>query len=288
MKGYEGFETLRVQVVNRVAWVTIDHPPVNLFDLAMFLDLARLVPLLEADDGVGVVVFRSADRDFFVAHADVAWILQLPAEKPPRPTEPGPFVALMERLRKLPKATIGMIDGIARGGGSELLMSLDMRFAGRTRTRLAQPEVALGIIPGGSGTQRLARLVGRGRALEIVLGCGDLDADEAAAIGWVNRALADDDLLPFVTALAERIASMSPEAVRLAKLAVDAAGPDPVPGLLEEQDLFNATVASADARDRMQRFLDMGGQTREVELGLGSLMAELGQFPDPKAGDVDP
>lgn len=288
MASYEGLQTMRVQVANRVAWVTIDHPPVNLFDQAMFLDLARLVPLLEVDEGVGAVVFRSADREFFVSHADVKWILALPAIKPPRPTEIGPFVGLMERLRRLPKPTIGMIDGIARGGGSELLLALDMRFAGRTRTRLAQPEVALGIIPGGGGTQRLARLVGRARALEIVLGCGDLDADEAAAIGWVNRALADDDLLPFVTALAERIAAWPPEAVRLAKAAVDAAGPDLGPGLVEEQDLFNASVANEASRERMRVFLDMGGQTREVELRLGVLMGELGQLPDPKPGEIEP
>ncbi|MEY4948033.1 MAG: hypothetical protein RL698_244 [Pseudomonadota bacterium] len=288
MASYEGLQTMRVQVANRVAWVTIDHPPVNLFDQAMFLDLARLVPLLEVDEGVGAVVFRSADREFFVSHADVKWILALPAIKPPRPTEIGPFVGLMERLRRLPKPTIGMIDGIARGGGSELLLALDMRFAGRTRTRLAQPEVALGIIPGGGGTQRLARLVGRARALEIVLGCGDLDADEAAAIGWVNRALADDDLLPFVTALAERIAAWPPEAVRLAKAAVDAAGPDLGPGLVEEQDLFNASVANEASRERMRVFLDMGAQTREVELRLGVLMGELGQLPDPKPGEIEP
>jgi enoyl-CoA hydratase/carnithine racemase len=288
MASYEGLQTMRVQVANRVAWVTIDHPPVNLFDQAMFLDLARLVPLLEVDEGVGAVVFRSADREFFVSHADVKWILALPVIKPPRPTEIGPFVGLMERLRRLPKPTIGMIDGIARGGGSELLLALDMRFAGRTRTRLAQPEVALGIIPGGGGTQRLARLVGRARALEIVLGCGDLDADEAAAIGWVNRALADDDLLPFVTALAERIAAWPPEAVRLAKAAVDAAGPDLGPGLVEEQDLFNASVANEASRERMRVFLDMGAQTREVELRLGVLMGELGQLPDPKPGEIEP
>jgi len=288
MASYEGLQTMRVQVANRVAWVTIDHPPVNLFDQAMFLDLARLVPLLEVDEGVGAVVFRSADREFFVSHADVKWILELPVIKPPRPTEIGPFVGLMERLRRLPKPTIGMIDGIARGGGSELLLALDMRFAGRTRTRLAQPEVALGIIPGGGGTQRLARLVGRARALEIVLGCGDLDADEAAAIGWVNRALADDDLLPFVTALAERIAAWPPEAVRLAKAAVDAAGPDLGPGLVEEQDLFNASVANEASRERMRVFLDMGAQTREVELRLGVLMGELGQLPDPKPGEIEP
>src|SRR5262249_9780044 len=162
---------------------------------------------------------------FFIAHADVNWILTLPSEKPPALTEIGPFVALLERLRTMPKVSIGAIEGIARGGGSELLLSLDMRFAARRKARLAQPEVALGIIPGGGGPQRLARLVGRARTLEIVLGCADLDAEEAAAIGYVNRAIDDSELPGFVRALAERIAAMPSEAVRLAKQAVDAAMP---------------------------------------------------------------
>lgn len=279
MTRYDGFEALRVQVVNRVAWVTIDHPPINLFDIVLFQELARLVPALESHDEVGAVVFQSADPEFFIAHADVNWILTLPAEKPSKPTEVGPFVALLERLRRMPKVTIGAIAGIARGGGSELLLSLDMRFAARTRTRLAQPEVALGIIPGGGGTQRLARLVGRAKALEIILGCADVDADEAAAMGYVNRALADDDLLPFVAALAERIASMPPEAVRLAKESVDCAL-DPVePGLIEENDRFNESVTLPAARERMRRFLELGGQTREVESRLMNLIGEIGGTP---------
>ena len=275
MARYEGFTGLRVEVERHVAWVTIDHPPINLLDLQLFLDLARLVPLLEADEEAHVVVFRSADPDFFIAHADVNWILTLPAEKPPKLTEIGPFVALMERLRRLPKPTIGAIAGIARGGGSELLLSLDMRFAARRKARLAQPEVALGIIPGGSGTQRLGRLVGRARALEIVLGCADVGAEEAAAIGYVNRAIEDERLEEIVRSLAERIAAMPVEAVRLAKLAVDAALPPPEPGLLVEGDCFNESVATPAARVAMQRFLELGGQTRETELDLGKLVARL-------------
>ncbi len=275
MARYERFEALRVRVAKRVAWVTIDHPPINLFDLALFLDLARLAPLLAEDPGVGVIVLHSADPDFFIAHADVGWILTLPETKPAKPTEVGPFVALLEQLRRMPKVSIGAIAGIARGGGSELLLSLDMRFAARTRTRLAQPEVALGITPGGGGTQRLARLVGRARALEIVLGCGDLDAEEAAAMGYVNRVLGDEELMPFVAALAERIAAMPPEAVRLAKEAVDAALPPWEPGLIEEEDRFNQTVALPEARRLMRAFLELGGQTRDVELRLGRLIGAL-------------
>lgn len=277
MVRYEGMQALRVEVEKRVAWVTIDHPPVNLFDITLFLDLGRLVPLLEEDPDVQVIVFRSADPEFFIAHADVNWILTLPETKPEPITEIGPFVALLERLRTMPKVSIGAVAGIARGGGSELLLSLDMRFAARGKTKLAQPEVALGIIPGGSGTQRLARLVGRARALEIVLGCGDVDADEAAAIGYVNRALDEAELMPFVRALAERIAAMPADAVRLAKEAVDCALPPVEPGLLAEGDRFNESVATPDARARMREFLERGGQTREVELALGTLVGELGR-----------
>jgi enoyl-CoA hydratase/carnithine racemase len=249
---------------------------VNLFDITLFLDLGRLVPLLEDDPDVQVIVFRSADPEFFIAHADVNWILTLPETKPEPITEIGPFVALLERLRTMPKVSIGAIAGIARGGGSELLLSLDMRFAARGKTRLAQPEVALGIIPGGTGTQRLARLVGRARALEIVLGCGDVGADEAAAIGYVNRALDEAELMPFVRALAERIAAMPADAVRLAKEAVDCALPPVEPGLLAEGDRFNESVATPDARARMREFIERGGQTREVELSLDKLVGELG------------
>jgi hypothetical protein len=144
---------------------------------------------LASDDAVRVVVLRSANPDFFIAHADVTLIQRLPTTPPPPPTELGLFHAMVDRFRTMPKATIGVVEGIARGGGSELLLSLDMRFAALGRARLAQPEVALGIIPGGSGTQRLPRLVGRARALEIILGCDDIEADVAERWGYVNRAL---------------------------------------------------------------------------------------------------
>lgn len=280
---YEGYQCLRVQVARGVAAVTIDHPPINLFDVPLFLDLDRVVNELAADEEVRVILFQSADPDFFIAHADVNWILTLPAEPPPRPTEPSVFVQLMERIRCLPKLTIGAIAGIARGGGSEFLLSLDLRFAARTKTRLAQPEVALGIIPGGGGTQRLARLVGRARALEIILGCEDVDAETAAAMGYVNRVFADDELRAHTFAFAERVAAMPPHAVRMAKEAVEAALAPWTPGLTEETALFNESAAHPDARRRMQDFLAGGGQTREVEIRLGKLIGSLGGNGAPTA-----
>ena len=268
---HDAYDCLRIDVTRGVAWVTIDHPPINLFDLALMRDVMRAGAALEEDPAVKVIVFQSADPDFFIAHADVALIQQLPSEPPPRSEQLGFFHAMVDRFRTMSKVTIAKIEGRARGGGSELVLSLDMRFGALGRCRLAQPEVALGIIPGGSGTQRLPRLVGRARALEIILGCDDVPADVAERWGYLNRALPPAELGPFVERLAYRIASFPAEAIAFAKQAVNAAERPTVEGLLEEAHLFNLSVATPAARERMARFLEMGGQTREVELALDGL-----------------
>ncbi len=265
---YEGYECLAVRVDRGVAWITINHPPINLLDIALIQELDRVGRTLETDDEVRVVVFQSADPDFFIAHADVKLILTLPEVPPPKGKTLGPFHQMVERFRTMPKATIGKIEGRARGGGSELLLSLDMRFGALGKAILSQPEVAVGIIPGGSGTQRLPRLMGRGRALEVVLGCEDFPADVAERYGYINRALPPDELGPFVERLAYRIASFPAEAIALAKEAVAAAERPTVEGLLEEEHCFLRSVATKGARQRMQQFLEAGGQTREVELGF--------------------
>ena len=261
----EQCESLRVSVDGGIARVTLDHPPVNLLDLTMIIDLDRVGRALEADEAVRVVVLDSADPEFFVAHADVSLIQSLPADDTALYEEVRGFQAIVDRFRTMPKATIAVIEGIARGGGSELALSCDMRFAALGRAVLAQPEVAVGIIPGGSGTQRLPGLVGRARALEIVLGCDDIDAETAERWGYVNRSLPDGELRPFVDALADRIASFPPGAVAKAKLGVDAALIDPVPGLLTEDQLFRACLSDPEANARMSAFLAAGGQTRDVE-----------------------
>lgn len=271
------FETLRVVVEGGIARVTIDHPPINLFDLALMLDVDACSRALEVDTAVKVVVVDSADPDFWIAHADVEMILALPDAAPDglAPTELGFFHALVDRFRTMPKATIAVIEGCVRGGGSELALSMDMRFAARGQATLSQPEVALGIIPGGSGTQRLPRLMGRARALEAVLGCADFDADTAAAYGWINRALDPGDLRPFVDDLARRIAAWPAHAIAEAKAAVAAAEPDPVPGLLAEWHHFQRANAHPEAKAAMRAFLANGGQTRDVERGLGPDLARL-------------
>jgi enoyl-CoA hydratase/carnithine racemase len=268
---YDEFTALRVRLERGVAFVTIDHPPLNLFDLTLVQEMARLGDLLAADEAVRVVVFESANPYFFIAHADVEFIRRLPTPAPPPPTSLGFFHAMVERYRTLPKATIAKIEGCTRGGGSEFVLSLDMRFGALGRAVLAQPEVALGIIPGGGGTQRLPRLIGRARALEVILGCADVPADLAERWGYLNRALPPGELGPFVEGLAFRIASFPAAAVAWAKASVDAAGGDVLPGLLAEADAFNRSAASPEARNRMAAFLEAGGQTPEVERRLNAL-----------------
>jgi enoyl-CoA hydratase/carnithine racemase len=273
--------TVQVVTTGGIAVVTIAHPPVNLLDLAMMTDLARLEAEVRADERIRVVVFRSADPEFFIAHADLELIRRLPREPQPPPEELGFFHELLERWRTLPVLTIAEIDGIARGGGSEFALSLDLRFASLEGAVLGQPEVALGIIPGGSGTQRLGRFAGRARALEIVLGCDDFDATTAAAYGWINRALPRAELRPFVDRLARRVASYPADAVRLAKEAVDAAAPAFLPGLLAEQSAWNATMTDRELDARFDAALARGAQTRDGERDLDAILT----IPsDPSAG----
>jgi len=272
---YEGYEALRIDVVDGVGTVTIDHPPINLFDLTLYMEMARLSAELAADADVRVVVLRSANPEFFIAHFDVAVILELPTGLP-EPTELNDFHAMCERFRTMPKATIAVIEGRVGGGGSELTLSCDMRFAALGRAVFNQPEVALGIIPGGTGTQRLPRLMGRSRALEAILGCDDVDAALAERWGWVNRALPAGELWPFIERLSGRIASFPPHAVAAAKASVLLAEKDIGTDLLAEAALFNGTLSEPAARQAMQRFLAGGGQTRDGEVRLGSLIEELG------------
>ena len=179
---------LSVSTDTGVATVVIDHPPINLMTIEVFLDLADVTRRLAEDDDVRVVVLRSAHPEWFIAHFDVAAILGFPTDPAPPSADLNTFHVMCEHLRTMPKATIAVIEGRVGGGGSELALSCDLRFAAPAAV-FSQPEVALGIIPGGSGTVRLPRLVGRSRALEVILGCDDVDAATAERWGWVNRVL---------------------------------------------------------------------------------------------------
>ena len=182
---------------------------------------------------------------------------------------------MCERLRTMPKATIAKIAGRVGGGGSELAASCDMRFGVLGKTWINQMEVALGILPGGTGTQRLPRLVGRGRAMEIVLGSDDLDAETAERWGYLNRALPASEISTFVDRLAYRIAGFPATAIALAKQSVNNAELALDEGLLEEAHLFQKTLRNPAAQKNMRAFLELGGQTREGELRVGELCAAL-------------
>jgi enoyl-CoA hydratase/carnithine racemase len=276
------YDTLRVAFAGGIARVTLAHPPINLLDAALFDDLDRLAVALEADDEVRVVIVDSADAAFFIAHADVAGMLGRGDAQAERRERLSRFAELTERLRALPAVTIAVVEGRVRGGGSELILALDLRFAALETAIFAQPEVGLGLIPGGGATQRLPPLVGRSRALEIMLGAGDHDAAGAERYGWVTRALPAAELRPYVDELATRIAGFSRSAVASVKAAVDLADDGPYDGLREEHRLFRRVLASEQATTTLERFLRAGGQTRAYELLVGawSLVSYEVQDPD--------
>ena len=247
--------------------------------LDLFVQLAALAELVEHDPTCVVLVLRSADPDFFIADFDVELILQFPTDGPvERGTELNPFHRMCERLPTMPKATHRASDRRAwpAAGGSELAASCDMRFGLLGRTVVNQMEVPIGILPGGSGTQRLPRLLGRGRALEVILGGADLDAATAERWGYLNRAFAtSDELNAHVDDLAARIAGAPPAAVRAAKAAVLLAEPPVDDGLFAEAELFAGLLRTPEAGPAMRAFLAAGGQTRDGELAVGDITRTL-------------
>jgi enoyl-CoA hydratase/carnithine racemase len=262
---YENYKALRIAVDRGVAFVTIDNGPINLLDMALIGDLDRAGRELEGDSGVKVVVLQSANLDFFIAHADVNLIQAMPAKVPPREEKLGQFYAMVDRFRTMPKATIAKIEGRCRGGGSEVALACDMRFAALGKAVLGQPEVGVGIIPGGGGTVRLPRLVGRGRALEIILGSGDFRADVAERYGYVNRALPAEEITYFVNSLAYRIATFPAETIALAKQAVAMNDTGIEDALAREEQLFLQAAHTDGAKRRMAAAMAAGMQTPVLE-----------------------
>jgi len=257
-------DLLRCRISAGVAEVVIDHPPSNLVDGPFIVALMRLLDQLEGDDGAHVVVFSSADADFFLMHGDVHGILAIPAGEHVPATEPNVAAALFERLHRSRLVSIGAVDGAARGGGAEFLAALDLRY-GSERAVLGQPEVAMGILPGAGGTARLPHLLGRGRALEVILSGRDVEAEEAVRIGWLDAVHPRADLMRVVRQVATRISSMPSASVAAVKRVVDRTLVSFDDGLVAETDAFGALTARGLHAVRMKRFLDAGGQTRENE-----------------------
>jgi enoyl-CoA hydratase/carnithine racemase len=218
-----------------------------------------------------VVVLQSALPDFFVAHSGLGRVGA--ASKRVSHTRSFRLTQMIgERFRNMPKVTIAKIEGRARGGGNEIALAMDMCFAAVGKAIFGQPEVAVGLVPGGGSTQRLPRLIGRGRALEVLVGCDDFSAELAERYGYINRALPADELTPFVERLARRIASFPAHTIAHVKAAVDlGAFGSLVEGLLVEAHESDLSVASEVTQARVAEALKVGAETYEGELEMGFL-----------------
>jgi enoyl-CoA hydratase/carnithine racemase len=224
------------EVVTGYWRVTFSNPPINLEDPDTILEIQELVTLMEADEALRVVVLESADPDFFINHYDVSRAAETPIE--PGPTGLPTWIDTATRLATSSVVSIAKIRGRNRGGGSEVALACDLRFASIEKAVFGQPEVGAGMFPGGGALERLPILVGRARALEIILGSDDFDAETAAQYGWINRALPDADLDDFVDTLARRIASFDRPALAEAKRLVNRRTLPLAVDLVETQDAF--------------------------------------------------
>lgn len=272
------FELLQVEIAGGVATATIDAPPMNLLGAQLVASLDGFGRAMEDDARVRVVVLKSADPDFFIAHGDVETIVTMmaPDEAPAAPPAEAGFVhQAIDRFRTMPKVTIAQIEGFARGGGSEVALGCDMRFAALDKAVVGQPEIGLGILPGAGGTARLVHLLGRARAAEILFGGDDFTAAEAERLGWINRALPPDELGPYVERLARRIASFPGEAIAEIKRVMNDAEAALPRSLALEDHAFQTLMAGEEPRRRMRRFLDRGSQTRAKERTLGADLEAL-------------
>ena len=243
--------------------VVFDYPPFNIVDATIFEGLQDLLVRMDTSQSLRVVVFESANPDFYLAHFD------LTGKTGNITTAVGPsgLPILMDtfvRLTTSPVVSIAKIRGCVRGASSEFVLACDMRFASRENTRLGQPEVGVGVHPGGGGTERLPHLVGRGRALEIILGANDFDGDTAERYGYVNRALPDAELDGFVDALARRIASFDRRAIAAAKNLVNQVSLPSADRLLDAITSFETALTWPEAQQRIQALLERGLQ-RDID-----------------------
>lgn len=255
--------------------VTFENGPVNLFDVESIEQLGQLVTRIEESPELSVVVFDSANPDFFIAHWDLKADRARVASMAPGPTGLHPYVDNFVRLSKVPAVTISAIRGRARGAGSEFALATDMRFAG-DRAVLGHFEVGIGVVPGGGPMARLARLVGRGRAAEILLGADDIPAKLAERYGYVNRVLPDAELAEFVDEFAWRIAGFDQEALAGTKALLDLASLPPddefAPGLAA----FFRTAGRPTNALRIRYLFENGLQSPTgVELDLGCAVGKL-------------
>jgi len=272
------YRTLRVDRSDKgVLGVAIDAPPMNLIGPALVRDIVALLSELESDRETRVMVLESADPEYFVPHVDLTKVAEYTAEAA-KAGGPGDasLGMLWHKLSELPVVTIAKIRGRARGAGSELALACDMRFAARENAILGQIEVGVGTPPGAGGVQHLARLLGRGRAMEAIIGADDFGAEQAERYGWINRALPDAELDAFVTRLAKRIASFPADAVRSTKQVINELTMPGADAIRADASRFRQLVASDTVQGRLAALFAQGLQTRsQLELDLGDRLGSL-------------
>ena len=239
--------------------IVFDYPPFNIVDATLYQALQGLLARMDASPSLRVVVFESANPEFFLAHFD------LTGKTGNITTAVGPsglpiLTDTFVRITRSPVASIAKIRGCVRGVSSEFVLACDMRFASRENTSLGQPEVGVGVHPGGGGTERLPPLVGRGRALEIVLGANDFDGHTAAQYGYVNRALPDDELDGFVDALARRISTFDGRAIAAAKRLINQVSLPSADNLLSALNSFQTALTWPETLQRVEALLKQGLQ----------------------------
>ncbi|MGM4907497.1 enoyl-CoA hydratase/isomerase family protein [Tardiphaga sp. 866_E4_N2_1] len=258
--------------------VTFDISPLNIFGPSTVGPLNEIVTAIETDPAVKVVVFDSAIEGFFLTHYDFLAPLEESARIPPGPTGLQALPDMLVRLSRAPVVSICSIRGRATGVGSELALASDMRFASREKAILSQWEVGAGLVPGGGPMARLPRLVGRGRALEILLSADDIRGDLAERYGYVNRSLPDAELDDFVEALAMRIASFDKQAIAETKRLVDVASLPPDAEIAPEWDAFIAAIGRPESQRRIKALMERGFHREgDVESRLGFHVGQLGR-----------
>lgn len=249
---------------------SFDNPPINLIDSQTVIELRALIEAAEVDSDVAVILFESANPDFFLAHWDLADDGSRQATLDPGPTGQRPYSDALIRLSRLPVITVSAIRSRVRGAGSEFVLATDIRFASRERAVLGQFELATGVVPGGGAPARLPRLVGRGRALEIIAGASDFDGDLAERYGYVNRAIPDAQFNDFIDAFVTRLSGFDRRAIRELKHWVD---PLTLPSDEEfppQTEAFFAAVRRPEVQARIGRLFEQGlQQPGEVENRLG-------------------
>lgn len=265
---------LTTQKISNAYWkVIIDNPPINLFGPEMSEELMVLTDDMEASNELKVVVFESANPDFFIAHLDVLKASGFPkGEGKTGLSKSWPDIA--KRLEQAAFVSIALIRGRTRGLGSEFAQAMDMRFASKEKAIFGQPEIGFSIFPGGGGMERLHLLTGKARALEIILSGDDYDAETAAAYGWINRAIGDDRLDAFVDNLAQRIASFDKKVIAEIKTIINQRTVNPTnEHIMDTQTRFFEALAQPEAAVRIKNLFAKGlQQSSEAELNLGKYL----------------